>query len=343
MNFKIEQINNGTFKISALIKRNGKQFRKRETFTGAKRSAERRGFEMVLELEGKAAADQQSGTGSFTLFKECAQFYTEQKQPTRGNDTYINRLSNELGSFQIDEIPEAFERFMNLLLRAKTERGKPYSTGSRNRFRSWISAILNYSVECGKIEKSPFKRPLKKEREVPRDRSLTSEEIERLFEAIEQYRPYLKPLVQFLLQIPCRKSELLNARRVDLDLKAGILRIRSGTTKNGNGINKPIPLNMMEYFRSIPSSCPWVFYREVNGEYRKLNSIDEAWHFCLEKANIKDFRIHDTRHYSATELVNRGIAERQVMEVAGWQSSMLSIYYHRTGTATVQAVQAVLS
>ena len=57
----------------------------------------------------------------------------------------------------------------------------------------------------------------------------------------------------------------------------------------------------------------------------------KAWAKCLRLAGISDFRFHDTRHISATNLVDNGTPERVVMAVAGWRTNMLSTYYHRAG------------
>jgi len=340
MNYTITPNENGTFKISARIKRNGKDYRKRETFTGSKRQAEKRGADMVRELE--ATAESNSPAGSLTYFKQCIEFYTSRNEIKSGDQSYFKRLLEDLGENEIEFMPEALERFITLLSRQKTRKGTPYSSGTKNRYQQWTRAILNFACDWGKIEKNPI-RQIQKFKETPRDKSLTGEQVQKLLSAIEEHRPYLKPIVLFALQIPCRVSELTNARRFDLDLGAGILRIRSGTTKNGNGINKPIPPNMEEYFRSIPLLCPWVFYREENGEFHQLKNFNKAWRFVCDCAGLGDFRFHDLRHYSATGLVNAGLSERQLMEVAGWKTNMLSTYYHRTGSATTKAVQGILS
>lgn len=342
MNYTIKLNENGSFYLSARIKRNGKDFRIRETFTGSKRQAEKRGAEMVRELEAKAEADIQIRTGSLTSLKQCIEFYESKNDVKRENKPYFKRLNEDLGHVEIGDLPEAVEKYISQLSRSKTFRGVPFSAGFKNRIQAWIRAILNHAVEWDRIKDNPI-RKIQKFKETPRDKSLSPEQISNLLSAIELYRPYLMQIVLFALQIPCRSSELTNAKRFDLDLKAGILRIRSGTTKNGNGINKPIPVDMLEYFHSIPSACPWAFYREEDGKYYQLKGFATAWRFVLEKAGIEDFRFHDLRHYAVTELANGGLSERQVMQVAGWKTNMLSTYYHRTESATTKAVQGILS
>ncbi len=340
MNFKLNQIDSSTFKIDALIKRDGKQYRKRYTFTGSKRQANYKGAEMVRELEAKA--EQESNHSSLKSFKQCIQFYLSRNEIKRNDMTYINRISEELGELSIDEIPKGLERLIQYLSRTRTRKGTFYSDATKNRYQQWTRAILNFAVKWDQIEKNPIKQ-IQKFKEVPRDKGLTTDEVERLLAAIEKHRPYLKAITLFALQIPCRVSELTNAKRVDCDMNSEQLRIRSGTTKNGIGISKPIPPNLIDYFKSIPIGCPWVFYREENGVYHQLKNFNKAWRFVCDVAGLQELRFHDLRHYSATQLINAGLSERQLMEVAGWKTNMLSTYYHRNSSVTTKAVQNLLN
>jgi len=342
MNYKIEQKENGTFLIKVEMQRNGKSYRKQETFTGSKRNAERRGSEIVWALEDQAEADQQARTGSLTYFKQCIDFYASRNEIKGGDQSYFNRLKTDLGEKLIDEMPEALERFMNQLSRQITRKGTPYANGTKNRFQAWTRAILNYACDWGKIEKNPIKQ-IQKFKETPRDKSLSDDQATKLFKAINDHRPYLKPIVLYALQIPCRVSELTNASRFDVNLKDNYLRIRSGTTKNGNGINKPIPPNMDEYFRSIPIQCPWVFYREANGEFHQLKNFNKAWRFVCDIAELGDFRFHDLRHFSATNLHNGGMPIRQLMEIAGWKTDMMTTYHHQNGNFAGNVARSILA
>ncbi len=339
MNFKLEQLDKSTFKIDARIHRNGKPYRKRYTFSGSKRQANYKGAEMVRELEAKA--ENETFTGSLTSFKQCVQFYLSRNEIKRNDMTYINRLSEELGELSIDDISNGLQRFIQYLSRTRTRKGTFYSDATKNRYQQWTRAILNCAVKWDQIEKNPIKQ-IQKFKETPRDESLTPEEVKRLLSAIDEYRPYLKAITVFALQIPCRVSELTNAKRVDCDMNSLQLRIRSGTTKNGNGISKPIPPNLVQYFKELPIECPWIFYREANGEYHQLKNFNKAWRYVCEFAGLPELRFHDLRHVSATDLINKGLSERQLMEVAGWKTNMLSTYYHRNSSATTKAVQNIL-
>jgi integrase len=188
--------------------------------------------------------------------------------------------------------------------------------------------------------------------EVPRDRSLTETEKLNLLNTIREKRPHLYWIVNFALQVPCRRSELVNMRRDDLDIIHRVIRVRSGTTKNDLGSWKPIPPDMVDYFASIPPTIDYLFHwpepqprknRSKQASQRRahgqpLGNINKSWKWCLKQAGISDFRFHDTRHMAATDLVNSGVPERVVSAVAGWKTNMLSTYYHRDGVLAAQAI-----
>ncbi len=200
-------------------------------------------------------------------------------------------------------------------------------------------AVFNHAVNIELIEKNPLtKTRFPKLRTVPRDRVLSQVESERLLNVIDHEAPHLSAIVRFALQVPCRKSELVNMRREDLDLINNAIRVRNGTTKNDAGCWKPIPPDMVEYFRTIPRECPYLFYREHDSEFKPLGDFKKAWSRCLRLAEIHDFRFHDTRHISATEMLNAGTPEQVVMTVAGWKSNMLKTYYHLSGTKALEFV-----
>ncbi len=151
--------------------------------------------------------------------------------------------------------------------------------------------------------------------------------------------PHLKAVVRFALQVPCRKSELVGMTVDDLDLFNNVIRVRNGETKNGAGLWKPIPPDMREYFRSIPVGCKYLFYRQDKNGYHSLGDFKKAWKRCLNIAGVNNFRFHDTRHCSASMLVDNGTPEQVVMSIAGWKTNMLRVYYNREPKKTLDLVR----
>jgi integrase len=96
---------------------------------------------------------------------------------------------------------------------------------------------------------------------------------------------------------------------------------------------------MTEYFRNIPADCPWLFYWvDAGGKYRPFVSIRRAWLDALKIAGLSNLRVHDLRHVSSTDLYNVGNPERQIMDIAGWKTPMLSKYRHKDSLRSAQRI-----
>ena len=315
--------------LDVRFKKNGKQFRQRETFAGTKQEAEERYLELKKGLRADAGSFQDDAP---TKFKDLLNIYRARRLALGAVDeTRFIPLMRDLGETNLEAFPDTFERYLKVLraMPSKTT-GKPLSTGTHNRYLTMVKTCFKLAMDLGRIAKNPItKARFPMLREVPRDKVLSPIEVQRLLNTLEREAPHVAPIARFALQVPCRRSELVNMRREDLDLINGAIRVRNGTTKNDKGCWKPIPPDMVGYFRSLPGDCPWLFYRVEKGSYCHLGDFKKAWKRCLRLTGIFDFRFHDTRHISATNLVDNGTPEQVVMSVAGWRTNMLRTYYSR--------------
>lgn len=340
MNMRIFAKGSDSWVIQVAIVRNGNQYRRQETIKGSRRGAERRYLEVIHELEDEA--EQARPNRSLTFFSEAIEFYKVRSCVNPRSETYLEALKEHLGKARIVEMKEPFEAFLYGLKSRLNRRKKPYSNGSINAYLAYAKAALNMCVQHEKIERNPLHclKPLKAE---ARDKSLSVEERTKLLAALSEDAPYLLPLVRYCLQVPCRRGEMVTARRADFNVFSNAIRIRNGMTKNDAGVWKPIPPDMLDYFKAIPSECPWLFYRTRTDDagkvhYLPLGDFSKDWRAATVKAGIKEFRFHDTRHIAATDLINAGNTERQVMAIAGWKTNMLSTYYHRDGLTAVRTL-----
>jgi integrase len=329
MALNISKLGPNEWFLDVRYKKNGKQFRQRETFAGTKQAAEERYLDLKKGLRNEAGSFRADAP---TKFKDLLDLYKKRRLSLGSLDeTRFIPLMRDLGETTLDAFPDTFERYLKVMkgMPAKTT-GKPLSNGTHNRYLTMVKTCFKLALDLGVLEKNPMNKarfPMLKE--VARDKSLSQIEVQRLLNTIATEAPHLEQMVRFALQVPCRRSELVNMRQEDLDLIHNAIRVRNGTTKSDRGCWKPIPPEMAPYFRSIPGECPWLFYRVDKGAYCHLGDFKKAWNRCLKLAGITDFRFHDTRHISATNLVDNGTPEQVVMSVAGWKTNMLRTYYSR--------------
>ncbi|MEO7426325.1 MAG: site-specific integrase [Fibrobacteria bacterium] len=300
--------------------------RKQETFEGSKHAAEERYLEIKKDLRGERA---RAGT-----FGHLLDAYKTSRGGTipRSQRSVYESLMRDLGKVDTNpaRLEAALRQYAVLLMRfpSKTT-GKLLAAGTRNRFRAMVGAALNLGILTKDIPApSPLTKAIwPKAKEIPRDRRLEPQEVDRIMAAVDRLNPHLRPIFWYALRVPCRKSELVRMGHHDLDLFNDLIRVENGSTKSKKGCWKPIPPEMKDYFRAVPPESPTLFFRREGDQYCPIGDFKKAWKSCLRAANISDFRFHDTRHIAATNLVNAGMTERDVMKIAGWDTNMLSTYW----------------
>ncbi len=318
----ISKIGPNLFFIKARVKSPGDDRRRQERFRGNYSQAQDRYLEIKRELRGEKRPAR--------TFGDLLEAYKESRGGVPESQSYVYKtLFKDLASKDIEGLDDTLKHYAALMRMMPTpSTGKKLSGGSVNRYRAMVAATLNLAVALGVLPKSPLSAAVwPKAKETPRDRFLDHMEVQRLLNVLEARARHLLPMVRFALRVPCRKAELVNMKRADLDLFHNAIRVHNGTTKNEDGTWKPIPPELVEYFRTLPPETDFLFFRREAGKCLPLGDFHKTWQTCLKLAGIKDFRFHDTRHIAATTLVDNGTPERAVMDIAGWRTNMLSTYY----------------
>lgn len=343
MGIKKHETKTNFWYVDAHVRLNGRTIRKRKLFEGTKREA--KDFRTALAKELRTGLGDSSAR-SISYFGEALDLYDQRNPvPPRRRGQY-NQLQSDLGGVPLNRLADSLEDYLKLLkTRPSPAIGKPISEASTNRLMQMLMAALNLAVKLEVLDKNPISRNrFPKYKEVPRDRVLTEDELSRLQKVIKEEAPHLEPIVEFSIWIPSRKSELVNMKRPQLDLKGdGCIRIPNGTTKNKRGMWKPIPPAMKAYFETLPPEdvCPYLFHRyeKKTDQFFPLGDFKKAWKRCLRLADIPDFRFHDLRHMAVSLLINNGTPERVVMQIAGWVTPMFSTYYHMAGKESLAFVK----
>ena len=333
-------------KVSVWDKNKKYPISKQKTVTGTRAEAVTAESDMLKELKSRSVTSAHAST-----FGEAVDLYMDNlRQRGRLSERHemnINRVHRDLGHVRLEVFAERFEVWRRHLLVKPGRYGATLSGASVNRYTGIVRAVFSRLVKLEIIDKNPIASlRFPKYKEDRRDRYLTQEEWLRLLAAIKEHRPYILPIVQFMMAVPCRKSELVEAKRDQYN--PFIQTIYIPDTKAGIPVNKPIPPDMVDYFKSIPADCGWLFYRDggVDRKTRKkiylpLTNLRYAWRYCLKKAGIADMRIHDLRHMSATDLCASGVPERVIMDVAGWKTPMLSTYWHKNSLKSAQSIREI--
>ena len=229
-------------------------------------------------------------------------------EPRSESDRYSLRALPYANRALKDCTPESFQE----ALADKT-------TGTYNRYRSIIVAILNLS---GTKIKLPAKRV-----KTGRLRVLTEEEWDRLYKELPIH---LKPLALFAIKTGLRQKNVTHLRWSEVDLPRKVMWVHPDEAKAKKPIGIPLSPEAIEVLRGqIGLSAEWVFPYKGRGRQqgKPLGRIKRAWNEALERAKIEDFTWHGLRHTWASWHVMSGTPLEVLMKLGGWNDLRMVLRY----------------
>lgn len=173
----------------------------------------------------------------------------------------------------------------------------------------------------------------------------------------------MEPLYLLGMLLGLRKGELLGLRKRDVDLEAEVLYIRGQAQRIEGSVvwretktkrsrrRLPIPAPLKEPLREVIARQPeseWLFPSE-NGTLLSPNNLVRQFKALLKKAGLpQEIRIHDLRHFAASNMLRNGVRVEQVSELLGHAdvTTTLNTYAHvlphELGTAVEMAVKGLM-
>jgi integrase len=178
-----------------------------------------------------------------------------------------------------------------------------------NRVRSLLSKMMNLAKAWEWRDENPCEG-VPKFREEKRDRWLSTQEIERLCDALDNYsNQSVANAIRLMLLTGARKSEALTARWEDFNLELGVWTKPSHHTKQKRTEHVPLSAPAVQLLASMKEKADGnahLFPGDVAEQ--PLNEIKWAWAKLCKQAKIENVRIHDLRHTYASHLVSSGMS-----------------------------------
>jgi integrase len=203
------------------------------------------------------------------------------------------------------------------------------SNGEINREVALLKRAFSLALEDGQISVKP-KIPMLEERNV-RTGFFESEQ----YQAVLQHLPAaLRAVITFAYYTGWRiLSEILLLQWRHVDLKAGVVRLDTGSTKNGRGRVLPFG-DVLPELRTVLEGqwqaaqtqaqrgiiCPWVFHR--NGE--RIRDFRKAWKNACKAAGCPGRIPHDFRRTAVRNLERAGVPRSIAMQITGHKTE--SVY-----------------
>ncbi|MBF0558834.1 MAG: site-specific integrase [Nitrospirae bacterium] len=167
-------------------------------------------------------------------------------------------------------------------------------------------------------------------------RFLSLDECETLHYASE---PHLKPIITTALNTGLRKSNILNLRWDQVDLKHGFILLENKTVKNKERLEVPINESLRATLQGLTRrlDVPYVFYNPATA--KPYGDVKRAFQSACRRAKIQDFHFHDLRHTFASHLVMAGVDLTTVKELLGHKNIKMTLRYaHLAPAHKVEAV-----
>jgi integrase len=336
----ISQINPGQWFLDVRFFKDGRLYRKRERFIGKRNDAEMRYWELKKELQECVRNGKSSLTAKITTFENIIDYYIARHGTDHHSECYFKRLKRDLGTVRIQDLRDRFDQYLLTLRQTKSERyGRNLSNQSINHYLKWARTAINLCVRNGLLDKNPLQY-FSMLKTMPRTRMLSEEEKERLLAAVKAESPHLYPIVLFALHVPSRYGELVSLKRTDCNMVTNTVHVPAERTKNGRPCIKPVPPCLVEYMRSVPVESEYLFYRrDWRGRYLPLGDFHKSFRRLLNRLGIENFRFHDLRRQSYTELLLAGNAPHIVMQVSGHLTDMSKVYFGRNEMLAAQSLR----
>lgn len=201
-----------------------------------------------------------------------------------------------------------------------------YAPATCNRMLAVLRAIFNLALQWGAIaERSPCCgiRPYK----LPgsRERFLDKSESSRLINALEG-KPCREALaIKLLILTGARKSEILRARKCDVDLQRAILTVP--VSKSGKKRHIHLSAAAVRILETLMryNDSEWLFPAKTQD--KPVCDIFYFWKRLRQSINLCDVRIHDLRHTFASILVSCGQSLFLTQKLLGHQSPTTTMRY----------------
>jgi integrase len=212
-------------------------------------------------------------------------------------------------------------------------RGSPIQA---NRTYEIVRRLYNWALGTGLVETTPclgLKAPCS---EKSRERSLSSEEIQRLWQQLPKAPMtwHVAQILRLCLVTAQRVGEVAGARKSEIHLSDRVWRLPGFRVKNGCAHNVPLSAFAIELFReAIARSAPdddLIFGTHFTKRPITANAVSRAMNRSLGILGLDDVIPHDLRRTVATGMaklgVTRLVVDKVLNHVSADRSTIAGVY-----------------
>jgi integrase len=212
------------------------------------------------------------------------------------------------------------------ILNGIVDRGSP---SAANHAFSAASKLFNWAVEQGHLSQSPMfglKKPTKAK---SRERTLSDDELRKVWNAAETMGYPYGTIVQLLILTAQRRAQVSGMRWDELDLKAKTWTLTGERMKTGHKHVLPLTNRVISILEGIPRTDDRLVFPAVSGD----NSVSgfSKWKRQIDRqSGVTDWTIHDLRRTAATGMAQLSVpphvVEKILHHTSGSTAGVAGIY-----------------
>jgi len=177
--------------------------------------------------------------------------------------------------------------------------GQEHGRYAANRLLALLSTMFARAGELGfDVPKNPAKG-IKRFRESSRDRFLSADELQSFFKALEaELDDTWRDFFSLALLTGARRANLLAMKWADLSLDRGLWRVSEAESKNAESlliVLAPAAVEILQRRSADKRIAQSQYVFPGRGKLRHVVNASKPWARILERAGIKNARIHDLR------------------------------------------------
>ena len=176
-----------------------------------------------------------------------------------------------------------------------------------------LMRILRWADERGTISRNPLEGLKPPHPKTQRDRVLTDDELAKVWEKSHNLGPAFGPFFRLLILTGCRRSEIAELHRSEVDMKSGVITIPAARSKNAQAHIVPMSTMVRDEIDALPPDSDFIL--STNGGGKAIAGFGKIKGRLDDITGIHDWTIHDIRRTVRTGLARLGIP-REVAERA---------------------------
>jgi integrase len=287
-------------------------------------AAAKRGVDLIASEKREAEAASAAQAKARPL-SEIANAYLDSAKPRLRSWRSIESRTRchiipKLGKKSLGEVTRA--NIVEFLDDLEREKGLRHQV---NRCRETLRAIFAYAIERDLIAGNPVVGISKRKVEIPRERTLTADELTALWQAIEKLPELPRAYFRVVLLTGARRNEVGGLPWSELDLDSGLWRLPAERNKSGRAFEIPLSRLVVETLRSLPRIGPMVF--ALDG--KRPMTLHQLIERLRGDAGLLDVRLHDLRRTLRTGLAELGVTFEVAERVLNHAMPGLQAVYNR--------------